>query len=208
MLQTSAVEPHTLALLEQLLELEQLRQFNLVGGTALALRFGHRKSVDLDLFSFEPVDISSLREVLKVRFGDLLREEGKELKFGLFCYIDDVKVDFVRYPHPLIRPVEKIGFVRMASVEDIAAMKIKAILGRGNKKDFFDLVQLLENVSLDKIIQFFSEKYPDNQILISIPSALTWFDDAENSPDPVSLNSTGWDDVKQSIRAAVREYLA
>ena len=63
MLQTSAVEPHTLALLEQLLELEQLRHFNLVGGTALALRFGHRKSVDLDLFSFEPVDIPSLREV-------------------------------------------------------------------------------------------------------------------------------------------------
>ena len=119
-----------------------------------------------------------------------------------------MKVDFVRYPHPLIRPVERIGFVRMASAEDIAAMKIKAIQGRGNKKDFFDLVELLNKISLEQIIQFYSEKYPDNQILISIPSALTWFDDAENSPDPVSLNGTSWEDVKQSIRAAVREYLA
>ena len=154
MLQTSAVESHTLALLEQLLELEQLRHFNLVGGTALALRFGHRKSIDLDLFSFEPVDIPALREVLKVRFGDSFREEGKELKFGLFCFINEVKVDFVRYPHQLVRPVERIGFVRMASVEDIAAMKIKAILGRGNKKDFFDLVELIDKISLGKLFNY------------------------------------------------------
>lgn len=90
MLQTSAVEPQTLALLEQLLELEQLRQFNLVGGTALALRFGHKKSVDLDLFSFEPVDFPALRDVLKVRFGDSFREEGKELKFGPFSCNDTI----------------------------------------------------------------------------------------------------------------------
>ena len=119
------------------------------------------------------------------------------------------KVDLVKnHWFRLIDEVEVIEGIRMLGSRDLFAMKIFAILKRGQKKDFFDVCELLKRYSLKDGMAFYEQKYPEQRVLISIPSALTWFDDAENSPDPVRLNSTGWDDVKQSIRAAVREYLA
>ncbi len=86
-------------------------------------------------------------------------------------------------------------------------MKINAILGRGQKKDFFDLAELLKHYSLKEILDWHKQKYPSQQLLISIPNALIYFEDAELSPDPVSLNGQTWEKVKKILQLKVREFL-
>ena len=208
MLHQSTVEPRTFSLLKHLLDLKELENFALVGGTALSLKFGHRISVDLDLFSQQKLDITLINEQLKTIYGKDFSNENPNLKFAIFCYINEVKIDFVHYPHQLLKPIETIEGIRMYSNEDIAAMKINAILGRGAKKDFYDLAELLKHFRLKDIIDFHRKKFPDNTILISIPNAITYFEDAEASPDPVSLNGKTWEEVKKELQKHVRDFLS
>lgn len=111
------------------------------------------------------------------------------------------------YPHKRIDSLHINKEVRMYSAVDISAMKIQAILGRGKKKDFFDLAELLKHLTLSEIISNYKKKYPSQQILISIPQALIYFDDAEQSEDPISLNNQTWDSVKDFLRRQVSDYL-
>jgi hypothetical protein len=90
---------------------------------------------------------------------------------------------------------------------DLIAMKIQAILGRGKKKDFWDLYELLQHYNLRDMIDFHKSKYPNQMIMISIPQALVYFDDAENSDEPASFKNQTWEDVKSGIRKKVREFL-
>lgn len=207
MLYTQTVEANTLSLLNELMSLPELANFSLVGGTALSLKLGHRVSIDLDLFSTEVINISELTSVLQSKFTKNFSHENLNIKFAIFCRINDVKVDLVHYPHPLIGEIEIIDGTRMYSNKDIAAMKINAILGRGVKKDFWDLYQLLKIYSLNEIITFYNQKYPNQQLLISVPNALTYFEDADDSPDPICLQGLNWEDVKAFIKLKVREYL-
>jgi predicted nucleotidyltransferase component of viral defense system len=118
-----------------------------------------------------------------------------------------VKVDIIRHPHPLIRPELSLDNIRMFSTEDIIAMKVQAILGRGRKKDFWDVAELLNHFSISDFIQFHKEKYATQNLLITVPQALTYFADAQESEDPVSLKKQTWDYVKEFINSKVNEYL-
>lgn len=188
--------------------LEELSTCSLVGGTALALKFGHRKSIDIDLFSVEKFAIEKIINALINEFNTDFIYEKNQVKFGLFCYIQHVKIDIIYYPHLLLEPIEIIDNIKIYSEIDIAAMKINAILGRGVKKDFFDLVELLNHFSLEEIIDAYQQKYPNQHFLISTPNALTYFVDAEDSPNPLSLNNTSWEEVKNTLKTAVRNYLS
>lgn len=207
MLHTTTIKPGTFSLLKTLLKINELSNFSLVGGTALALQYGHRISVDIDLFSDKKFDRLSLIKVLEKKFGPAFNYEGGESRFGIFCFINGVKTDIVYYPHKQIDTYHKNKEVRMYSAVDIAAMKIQAILGRGKKKDFFDLVELINRFSLPEIMEFHKKKYPSQQLLISIPQAIIYFDDAEESEDPVSLNHLTWENVKDFLRRTVNDYL-
>jgi len=187
--------------------LPELTNFSLVGGTALALKFGHRISVDLDLFSSEPFDQELVLNALSKEFGSNFLYEGRNVKFGIFCYISNIKVDIVHYPHPAIAPIENTQRIRLYSTEDIVAMKVNAILGRGVKKDFYDIYELLSVYSIQQFIDAYYEKYPRQMLLISIPEALTYFADAEETEAPISLKGQTWEKVKQQIQKAVNEYL-
>ena len=208
MLHDETVLPGTFTLLKDLSKLDSFQRFSLVGGTALSLRYGHRYSEDLDFFSNESFDrqviIDELMKIYNNRF--IYQETG--FKRALFCSINDVKVDVVYYPHPLIRPLIYEDDIIFYSDEDIAAMKIQAILGRGKKKDFWDLAVLLEKYGLSNIIDWHTEKYANQMLLISIPQTITYFDDADLSQDPICLLGLSWEDVKNKIRSAVRDYLS
>ena len=184
MLHLETVEPHTFSVLSQLMEIPELKDFSLVGGTALSLLYGHRKSVDLDLFSDKPFENANIITALKNKFNEKFITEEKPPFFGIFCFIDEVKIDIIRHPHPLIRPQQNIDNMRLFSTEDIIAMKVQAILGRGRKKDFWDVAELLNHFSVADFIQFHKEKYATQNLLISVPQALTYFADAEESEDP------------------------
>ena len=207
MLYTQTVEPGTFALLKQLLDMPELASFSLVGGTALSLVYGHRISIDLDLFSDIKFDQDLVINALRQKFTEGFIYEGEFKHFGIFCFVENVKVDLVPFRHPLIRPIQVIDGIRMFSLEDIAAMKIQAILGRGKKKDFWDIAELFKHFKLKEIIAFYKEKFPSQMLLISIPQALSYFDDADESEDPISINGMDWDQVKDVIRTNVSEYL-
>ena len=207
MLQTQTVEPGTFSLFKRLMNVPELSGFDLVGGTALSLLYGHRKSVDLDLFSPIPFENQTIIEGLENEFGESFDRDKRPSKFGIFCYLDKVKVDIVRNPHPLIGDRQNIEGIRMFSVQDLMAMKIQAILGRGQKKDFWDIAELLHHYSVEDFIRAHQQKYPSQQLLISIPQCLTYFGDADETEVPTCLKGQTWDDIKSIISKKVREFL-
>ena len=188
--------------------LPELEQGALVGGTALSLLYGHRRSIDLDVFFTEGFDRQRILEALIQEFGSELQYEGMRPEFAIFCFISGVKVDIVNYQHPLIGNVLVKDGIRLCSTADICGMKLNAVLGRGKKKDFFDLYELLKSNSLEDIFDYYHKKYPDQMLAVSLPQALTYFVDAEENEDPVSLNDTSWDEVKHGLRVAVSKYLS
>ena len=208
MLHLKTVEPYTLSVLKQLMEIPELQDFSLVGGTALSLLYGHRMSVDLDLFSNKPFENIDIINALEKKFGASFDNKSTTPRFGIFCFVDDVKIDIVRHPHPLIRPELTIKGIRMFSTEDIVAMKVQAILGRGKKKDFWDVAELLKHFPISDFIQFHKEKYATQNLFITVPQAITYFLDADESEDPISLKKQTWTSVKAFIQAKVSAYLA
>jgi len=207
MLQTKAVEPGTFSLLKKLMKLPSLKNFSLVGGTALALRYGHRSSVDLDLFYHQEFDHNDIEQELQQVFSENFKYESGHKKLGIFCFIEGIKVDIVYFPHQPIAGIDIFDEIRMYSNADIGAMKIQAIFGRGRKKDFWDLHELLQHHSLQQLIGWHKQKYPGQILAISIPQAITYFVDAEESETPVSLKGQTWPQIKKDISKIVRDYL-
>jgi len=207
MLHTETVEPRTLSLLKNLMTLSNLQPFSLVGGTALSLRYGHRSSVDLYLFFHEKLDFIHIINQLETTFQKRFVYKQQQTQFGIFCFIDDIKVDIVHFPHNPIADIEIEDNIRMYSSADISAMKIQAILGRAKKKDFWDLFELLQHYTLQQIIDWHKQKYPSQMLAISIPHAITYFVDADESESPVSFKNQTWESVKKGISKTVSDYL-
>lgn len=175
MLSYETVEPHTLESLKKLSEEEFLLKARLVGGTALALQYGHRISIDLDFFG----SITEDNETVKEKLNDIgtlsVIKETSNIKIYL---VDGIKIDFVNYRYDWIDSAIEEDGLRLASPKDIAAMKINAVEGRGTKKDFIDIYFLLQHYSFEKILDFYAQKYPENSQFRALMS-LTYFDDAE-----------------------------
>lgn len=202
-----AVDENTFSLLNHLMSIPSLEDFSLAGGgTALTLRHQHRISVDLDFFG-KSFDKELILKKLIDDFGTKIEYERSPSDWSLFCYIDGIKVDILKYDHPLVKPIEPLDTINLFSNEDIAAMKVNAILGRGTKKDFRDIYELLHHFSLSDIVSFHKIKFPQQMLLISIPQALAYFEDAENTPEPISLKNQNWKEVKETIQKHISNYL-
>ena len=201
MLHLETIESNTLELLRKLQSLYIFKNSRLVGGTALALQLGHRKSVDLDLFGTIEITPEEIQEVCR-KAGEL--EISKVSRNINIFWIDGIKVDCVNYPYGWLDECRVLDGIRLASVNDIAAMKISAIINRGTKKDFIDLYFLLQKMSLNHILDLYDQKYPDGSRFIAIKS-LTYFEDAEDDPMPFMFNDITWNDVKASIITEVRK---
>ncbi len=203
MLHLETIEPKTLELLRRLQSLSIFEHSRLVGGTALALQLGHRKSIDLDMFGTIGASPEEIQEACK-EAGEL--EISKTSKNINIYWVDGIKVDCVNYPYEWLDDCHVIDGVRLASVNDIAAMKISAIINRGTKKDFIDLHFLLKEMSLNQILDLYDQKYPDGSRFIAIKS-LTYFEDAESDPMPYMFSDITWEDVKVAIVDEIRKTL-
>jgi predicted nucleotidyltransferase component of viral defense system len=200
MLRRETVEEGTLELLIQLQSENFLSDFVLVGGTALSLQIGHRKSIDLDFFTISDFDSNVLIDYLAPKYNLTVRHQTAQTLIGL---IDGVKVDFIRFRYPFIRPMISLEGIRMLSVEDIAPMKLDAIVGRGKKKDFYDLYFLLQQYSLKDLLALYTEKYK-HQSDFHVIRSLAYFEDAESDPDPLVFDTNlSWDSVKNAITKAI-----
>lgn len=201
MLHREAVEPATLELLKKLMALPLLKTYNLAGGTALALQIGHRMSIDLDFFGQENID----SEQLLSEFENIGNTEVQNISEKILqATIDGVKVDIVNYKFKLLNEPIIVDQIRLLSDQDIAAMKLSAIGGRGSKKDFFDLYFLLDKFSLQEILDFAKEKF-ENKNLFHLIKSVSFFDDAENDLDPKMLIPIKWNEVKSRIQSSLKE---
>lgn len=202
MLQTRTVEPRTLELLKRLMLLPALESFFLVGDTALALQLGHRKSIDLDLFTTSQFNNLTLLNSLEPDFQVSIESDQPNM---LITNIDGIKVDFVKMGYPILFPALIMEEVRMLDIKDIAPMKLKAIAQRGSKKDFFDLYFLLEPMPLDNMISLFQQKFKMHEVFHTVKS-LSFFEDAEHFADPIVFDqSVTWEKVKATINMAIKK---
>ena len=173
--------------------------FYLAGGTALALQIGHRDSLDFDFYTEKKFDSQKLREEFDKRFEKVQEIYIAEGTLGL--EVDGIGVSFFKYPYPLIRPLEKMESICLASKEDIAAMKIIAISQRGKRRDFVDIYFLITEFGLEKIIEFVKEKYPMFNIYVGL-QGLVYSKDADEDPEKGRfrlLKEVEWEGVKDYI---------
>ena len=201
MLSYETVEPRTLELLKSLMQEPAFNDMRLVGGTALALQYGHRQSIDLDFFGDLTCELENTQEILS-KYGKVtVLKETKNIRIYV---VDNTKVDFVHYScYPWLEDVIFEDGIRLASPVDIAAMKINAIEGRGTRKDFVDVFFLLKHYSLQEILSFYKAKYPNYSDFRAMMS-LTYFEDAEMQPMPKMFNNTSWPDMQKVIIEKVK----
>ena len=192
-----AVPPPLVELLQKLMCEELLASFFLVGGTALALRFGHRISTDIDLFSIKPFDVHPIVEMFRERYVIQSLETATNTIRG---EADGIKLDLISHQYPMIEPPDSIDGLRLVGLKDIAAMKLNAIANRGSKKDFYDYAELLNHFSHNDMLSFFATKYTDQNIWY-VEKSLSYFEDADQDPDPNDLKDRTWEEVKKIISA-------
>jgi predicted nucleotidyltransferase component of viral defense system len=185
------------------MKIDEFNSLRLVGGTSLALQIGHRKSIDLDFFGEIDFTYLNIKEVFK-SFDKI--ESFKNSKHINIFEINNVKVDFVNYTYPWLKQELEIDGIRLAQKEDIAAMKIAAITGRGSRKDFVDLFFLLKQFTFQQIMDLYKQKYFDSSPYLALKS-LVYFDDAENDFSVEMIEDISWEEVKNTISTEVANYL-
>jgi hypothetical protein len=206
MLQTKAVDEKVLGLIRRIQSLSCMNGFFLVGGTALALFLGHRKSIDIDLFTDSAFDEQPILEQLAMGFNFELHFASRNTLKGS---VDGVKTDILAHRYPYVEEPVNMDGIRLLSMPDIAAMKLNAISINGQRiKDFIDLYFLLERYSIHDLITFYRKKYTLQNDAIVLKS-LVWFEDVEPGdwPEVIKEPKLTWNTVKKKLTRSVKEYL-
>lgn len=172
------------------------QSFYLAGGTALSLQIGHRLSVDLDFFS-PTEDIPTIRPVLENSLSKLPSILA-DSSWGNLVYLSkNVRVGFYGYGFPLVAPLVETDGIRLASIEDIALMKLDAMLSRAARKDFYDLYFICKSMPLKQLFKKADQKYPSiRDFEAQATKRLVYFENAENETEPSLLENVAWQTVK------------
>lgn len=181
--------------------------FYMAGGTALALQIGHRTSLDFDFYN--PKHFASFPLYAKIeKIFKYNAEKISQHKDTLFCRIGGVDLSFFWYSHKLIEnPINAQGIL-LASLQDIAAMKLIAISGRPAQRDYIDIFYLLKKFTLEEMFAFGYKKYPNFNHYLSL-RALTYFADLGDSNQrsiKVLDPNFSWQKAKDKIFAEVKKY--
>ena len=174
----------------------------LVGGTSLALQMGHRKSIDLDLFSHQPFDAESILETLRLNYQVQPLTVTNTICIAV---VEGIKVDLVHFRYPFAFPLLETDGVRLADKRDIAPMKLDAVTKRGSKKDFYDMYYLFEEFTPQQILDWYNKMFQHSTSFHVIRS-LTYFEDAELTEEPFIFDEKlSWEKVKKRLVAVVKE---
>ncbi|MDQ6815218.1 MAG: nucleotidyl transferase AbiEii/AbiGii toxin family protein [Bacteroidota bacterium] len=203
MLYYQTISPGLRDVLNKLMQLNELALFRLVGGTSLALQIGHRKSIDIDLFSNHAFDNKVLQGVLQKTFNDFSITWANQN--GFTCIINDIKTDIFNWNTSFILPAYQEDTLRLMHKEEIAAMKFEAVTNRKEKKDFYDIAFLLQEYTLQHLLTLFSKKYPflDRKMVIESLASVHF---ADSSLDPILFKEMEWATAKNIILNTVELY--
>lgn len=190
-------------ILEDLMNEIIFNPFRLVGGTSLSLQLGHRMSVDIDLFTdveYGSIDFKSIREFLESKYTYCSSRNLENIAFGTYFEVGNSKDDFVKidlyYTDEFIEPTITIENIRMATANEIIAMKLDVILRGGRKKDFWDLHYFINKTAADEMISLFQKRYPYNDDHDKIKEQLTNFEIADTDFEPICLLDKNWEIIK------------
>ncbi len=187
------------------MQIDELAEFAIVGGTNLSLKLGHRISVDLDIFTNKPFDREEVERAIVRQLPHAIKLDQRAQ--SIWFSIDDVKVDIILHEYAYIEPIEIIDDIRFVSIADIIPMKLEAMATRGVKKDFWDIAELLNHYSLAQMLAFYQRKYPNSDIGHIILS-MTYFEDAEKQKEnPEDLKGITWKEVKNKAKKAVEVFV-
>lgn len=179
--------------------------FRLVGGTALSLQIGHRESIDIDLFSdidYGTIDFKAIEDFLKDNFNyvDFLNiPPGMGKAYFIGENKDDtIKLD-VFYTDTFIQPFIEVDGIRMATIEEIIAMKVDVIQRGGRKKDFWDLHDLLKSYAITQMLELHEQRYPYTHDKDLIIQNFTNFNQADEDFDPICYKGKYWAFIKEDF---------
>jgi hypothetical protein len=197
-----ALTPKTRAAFRLAAGLPFIQRYYLAGGTGLALHLGHRFSVDLDFFSPAADAVGpDERAALQVAFADpsLVITHDKDMTF--VATWQGVGVSFFRLTlYPLVQEPLLLEGAPIATVAEIGAMKLAAIMTRGTRKDYIDLYFIMQRTPLERLFEVAAVKYaPVRTFAVSAVRALTYFVDAEATPMPQLIERTSWTTVKRFL---------
>jgi predicted nucleotidyltransferase component of viral defense system len=198
----NTVSPLLKQVLIDLMSEELFSPFRLVGGTALSLRIGHRISVDIDLFTdaeYASIDFKEIRSFLENKYRYCSSRNLDNVAFGTYFEVGNSKDDFVKidlyYTDEFIFDSVSDDSIKMASENEIIAMKLDIVLRGGRKKDFWDLHYYLDRVSIDEMISYYEKRYPYNDCS-NIKSQFINFELADADFDPLCLLNKSWELIK------------
>lgn len=192
-----------LAILKTLMAAREFNAFRLVGGIALSLLRGHRESVDIDLFSdatYDSIDFGAIATFLSKTFSYVDTNENKFVGPGKSYFIGNNKDDCVKldlfYTDTFIQEIVLIDGIRFATVEEIIAMKIDVISRGGRKKDFWDIHELKDDYSIEKMLALHKQRNPYTHDEDQIRSNFSNFKNADDDFDPICLKGKHWEIIK------------
>ncbi len=213
MLKYNTVTPLLHEILLDLMKADVFSDFRLVGGTALSLLRGHRMSVDIDLFTdseYGTIDFETIDNFLRERYPYVDTSDYKVIGFGKSYFVGKdqnncIKLDLF-YTDPFIQDALIIDGIRLATVEEIIAMKLDVIMRTGRKKDFWDIHEIKDDYSLAEMLDLHENRYPythDRQLLLS---KFTDFSEADDDFEPDCLRGKYWEFIKLDLIELIKEF--
>jgi hypothetical protein len=199
----NTVKPRLQEVLQDIIYEPIFMPFRLVGGTALSLQLGHRMSEDIDLFTaaeYGSIDYKAIREFLENKYPFCVSRSLDNVSLGTNFVVgnsitDCVKLDLYYTDEFIEKPII-INNIRMATINEIIAMKLEVILQGGRKKDFWDLHYFMDKMNLDDMISLYEKRYPYSDGFNYNKKQLLNFDKADNDFEPICLLGKNWEIIK------------
>lgn len=202
----NTVSPLLFSVLKTLMAAKEFEPFRLVGGTALSLHRGHRESVDIDLFTdaeYDSIDFGIIDAYLRTTYAYVDTSNDNIIGFGKSYFVGDDKDNCIKldifYSDQFVDPPVIVDDIRLASVEDIIAMKLDVISRGGRKKDFWDIHELMNDYSIDQMFLLHEKRSPYVHDRIILKNNFTQFENADEDFDPICLREKYWELIKMDI---------
>lgn len=200
--------------LNVVMNIDEFNSFRLVGGTSLSLQYGHRESIDIDLFTDKPygsIDFNKIETILHNTFAYVDTTSVGEVVFGRSYFVgtskdNALKLD-VYYTDPFVFPILEVENIRLATSEEIAAMKFEVIANGGRKKDFWDVHELLNSYTLEEMLSFYEKRNPYGSTKQELLQACLDFSYAEDDLTPNCYQNKKWELIKLDIEEKVQQLI-
>lgn len=212
MLHYNTVTPLLRKILADLMLADVFVDFRLVGGTALSLYRGHRMSVDIDLFTdaeYGTIDFDAIDAFLRNNYTYVDTNDYKVIGMGKCYFIGDNQLNCIKldlfYTDSFIDEALLIDGLRLASIEEIIAMKLDVILRTGRKKDFWDIHELKDNYSISDMFTLHEKRYPYTHNRATLIGKFRDFESADSDFEPDCLRGKYWEFIKLDLLDFIKD---